>query len=137
MNLICRILLCLSLLWVGAFAPQSSNAQAPTGSEPPSGETVVRGCLRGDRGNYIVVDTNTGMVYVLKGVGTKLDQLRNHQVEATGRVRPGTIKAGIRPEKSGSNPSDTVHGVDGVPFQVKDAKSVRDIASRCKAADQQ
>lgn len=134
LNIIAAVLIFLT---VSAHAQQPSEAQAPSNA-PPSGNTVLRGCLRGERGNYILVDQNTGMVYVLKGAGKKLDHLLRHEVEVTGRVRPGTIKTGIRPEKSGSNPADTVHGVDGVPLQIKDATSdVRDISAKCKAADKE
>jgi len=50
----------------------------------------------------------------------------------------GTVKTGIRPEKEGSNPADTVHGVDGVPFQVDNPQTdVRTVAKHCKAADQE
>jgi hypothetical protein len=50
----------------------------------------------------------------------------------------GTVKTGVRPEKVGSNPSDTVHGVDGVPLQVAEVQTdVRPISKHCKAADQE
>jgi hypothetical protein len=51
---------------------------------------------------------------------------------------PGTIKTGVRGEKAGSNPSDTVHGIDGVPLQVADVQTdIRTISKHCKAADQE
>jgi hypothetical protein len=107
-------------------------------SVPASNTSTVRGCLDGQRGNYIVVEDKTGLVYVLKGVGNKLDSHLHHQVEVKGRVRPGIIKTGVNPTKSGSNPSDTAHGVDGVPLEVADAQTdIRTIAKHCKAADQQ
>lgn len=120
---------------VGAVA-QDSSAQA---SPPAAGNaTTVRGCLRGSRGNYVLIEDKTNLAYVLKGVGTKLNKELRHQVEVTGKVLPGTIKTGIRPEKAGSNPSDTVHGTDGIPLQVADVNSdVRVIGDKCKAADQQ
>jgi nucleoside-diphosphate-sugar epimerase len=47
-------------------------------------------------------------------------------------------RKGIRPEKAGSNPSDTVRGIDGVPLEVKDIdRDIRIVAKHCKAADQQ
>jgi hypothetical protein len=100
--------------------------------------STVRGCLRSERGNYILIENDTGLVYALKGVGNKLhDQLR-HEVEVKGRLRPGLSKTGTRPEKAGSNPADTVHGIDGVPLQVNDVQTdVRVIANRCKPADQE
>ena len=59
---------------VGAVAQQSSTPPASIGnmSAPPSNTSTVRGCLDGQRGNYIVVEDKTGLVYVLKGVGNKL-----------------------------------------------------------------
>jgi len=129
------------LLSVMALAAQQSSTPAESGansSAPPKGTTTVRGCLQGSRGNYMVIEDQTSLVYVLKGVGNKLDAQLQHEVEVKGRVLPGTIKTGVRPEKAGSNPSDTVHGVDGVPFQVANLPAdVRSISKHCKAADQQ
>jgi hypothetical protein len=128
------------LATLGALAQQSSNppASADGSTTPPSHASKVRGCLDGERGNYILIEDNTSMVYVLKGVGNKLDDDLHHEVEVKGRMLPGTIKTGVRAEKAGSNPSDTVHGVDGVPFQVADLQSdIRTISKHCKAADQQ
>jgi hypothetical protein len=128
------------LIGLGAVAQQSSTPPASTGntSAPASSTSTVRGCLDGQRGNYIVVEDKTGLVYVLKGVGNKLDAKLHHEVEVKGQVRSGTIKTGVNPTKSGSNPSDTAHGVDGVPLQVANVQTdVRTISKNCKAADQQ
>ena len=128
------------LTTLGAVAQQTS-APAPTTGEdtkPARGAATVRGCLNGQRGNYILIEDKTGMVYVLKGVGNKLDNELHHQVEVKGRILPGTVKTGIRSEKAGSNPSDTVHGVDGVPLQVANVQTdIREISKQCKAADQE
>jgi hypothetical protein len=121
------------ILLSGASALAQPSA-APADSGAPM--TTVRGCLQGERGNYLVV-ADTGMVYVLKGVGNKLDSQLNHQVEAKGELLPGTVKSGTRPEKAGSNPSDTTHGVDGATLQIGHLpEDVRTIAKRCKAGDQ-
>jgi hypothetical protein len=124
-------ILVLSLIGVAAPAQESSTA-------PASNNTTVRGCLRGQRGNYILIEDNTSAVYVLKGVGNKLDKQLRHQVEVKGKILPGSIKTGVTTEKAGSNPSDTVHGVDGVPLQVANVDTdVRTLSNRCKAADKQ
>jgi len=116
------------------LAQHASDNHAPD----TSGGTMVRGCLQGERGNYIVVEDKTGSIFVLKGVGNKLDAHLHHEVEVKGKVLSGTVKTGVRPEKAGSNPADTVHGVDGVPFQVADPKTdVRTVSKKCKAADQE
>jgi hypothetical protein len=105
---------------------------------PTSGSSTVRGCLRGERGNYVLIEEKTGSIYVLKGVENKLDNYLRHEIEVTGRALSGTVKTGINPSKAGSNPADTVHGVDGVPFQVGNVQTdIRTISKRCKAADQQ
>jgi hypothetical protein len=127
------------LLSAGLFGQQSS---APPSSSPDTtaapSSTTVQGCLRGQRGNYILIEDKTGTVYVLKGVGNKLDNFRRHEVEVKGQVLSGTVKTGVRPEKAGSNPADTVHAVDGVPFQVSDVQTdVQMVSKHCKAADQQ
>jgi len=134
-----------SLIAVVVFLFVAIVAVAQESTTPPAsadnaarGATTVRGCLDGSRGNYIVVEDKTSLVYVLKGVGNKLDNQLHHEVEVKGKLLPGTIKTGVRPEKAGSNPSDTAHGVDGLPLQVEDVKNdVRTIAKHCKAADQQ
>lgn len=129
-----------SLISVGAVAQQSSTVPASVGdtAAPPRNVSTVRGCLDGERGNYILVEDHTSLVYVLKGVGNKLDSYLHHDVEVKGRTLPGTIKTGVRPEKAGSNPSDTVHGIDGVPLQVTDVQTdIRMISKHCKAADQE
>jgi hypothetical protein len=127
------------LITVGAIAQQASSTPA-SGSDstaPARHLSTVRGCLDGDRGNYVLVENN-GSVYVLKGVGNKLDSYLRHEVEVKGKMLTGTIKTGVRPEKAGSNPSDTVHGVDGVPLQVADVQTdIRMISKHCKAADQE
>ena len=127
------------LTGLGAVAQESSTPPATTGSSrAPANISTVRGCLDGQRGNYIVVEDKTGLVYVLKGVGNKLDSQLQQEVEVKGRLRSGLIKTGVNPSKSGSNPSDTAHGVDGVPLEVADVQSdVRTISKHCKAADQQ
>jgi hypothetical protein len=142
MNRTKSIITVVGFLWIGlgAVAQQSSTPPASTGnmSAPATNTSTVRGCLDGQRGNYIVVENKTGLVYVLKGVGNKLDSQLHREVEVKGRVRSGIIKTGVNPTKSGSNPSDTAHGVDGVPLEVADVQAdVRTIAKHCKAADQQ
>ncbi len=126
--LICALLLC-------PFAVVAQDTSAP-----PSGSnvTTVRGCLRGQRNNYILIEDKTTQIYVLKGVGNKLDKFRRREVEVKGTILPGRIKTGVRPEKEGSNPADTVHSVDGVPLQVANIETdIRTIAQHCTAADQQ
>lgn len=126
------------LIGLGTVAQQSSTPAAASGNSTPANVNTVRGCLNGQRGNYIVVEDKTGLVYVLKGVGNKLDKQLHHEVEVKGKVLSGTIKTGINPDKAGSNPSDTEHGVDGVPFQIANVQTdVRTVAKSCKAADQQ
>ena len=123
------------LLSTAAFAQQTP---APDQGKQESSKITVHGCLRSERGNYILIADRTGTVYALQGVGSKLDRFLRKEVEVTGESKPGSIKTGIRPEKEGSNPSDTVHGVDGVPLEVKDINSdIRIVAKHCKAADQQ
>jgi hypothetical protein len=126
----------LLLVPLGAVAQQSPPQSG--GPAPSQGVTTVRGCLNRLRGNYLLIEDQTSLVYVLKGVGTKLNDQLHHQIEVKGKVLPGTVKTGIRSQKAGSNPSDTLHGADGVPFQVADVESdVHTIANKCKAADQQ
>jgi len=131
--------LCVSwflLIAMGAVAQQSPATPAPADNAARH-VTTVRGCLDGDRGNYILVEENSS-VYVLKGVGNKLDGYLHHEVEVKGKMLPGTIKTGVRAEKAGSNPSDTVHGIDGVPLQVANVLAdIRMISKHCKAADQE
>jgi len=135
-----RSLIALAVfLFVALLAVAQESTTPPASADNAArGVTTVRGCLDGSRGNYIVVENKTSLVYVLKGVGNKLDNQLHHEVEVKGKLLPGTIKTGVRPEKAGSNPSDTAHGVDGLPLQVEDVKNdIRTISKHCKAADQQ
>jgi len=130
------LFLCIPMTTI---AQQSPATPAPGGDNAPPARhvTTVRGCLDGERGNYILIEENSS-VYVLKGVGNKLDSYLRRQVEVKGKMLPGTIKTGVRTEKAGSNPSDTVHGIDGVPLQVADVQNdIRVISKHCKAADQE
>lgn len=120
----------LLLTAITAFAQDSTTAN--------SGKATVRGCLDRNRGNYVVVEDKTNLAYVLRGVGSSLDGLIHHEVEVTGQLHPGSMKTGSRSTKDGSNPSDTVHGVDGTPLQVADVKNdIKDISKKCKAAEDQ
>ena len=111
----------------------SQSGQAPQDQPSP---ITVRGCLRSQRGNYILIENRTGVVYALQGVGTKLNKYLRKEVEVTGEPRPGSRRTGVQPEKSGSNPSDTVHGVDGLPLQIANVKTdIRVVSASCKAAD--
>jgi hypothetical protein len=127
------------LIGLGAVAQESSTPPAASGSSAPADSvSTVRGCLRGQRGNYVLVEDKTGLMYVLKGVGNTLNGQLRHQVEVKGKILQGTIKTGINPDKAGSNPSDTARGVDGVPLQVANPETdIRTISKKCKAADQQ
>ena len=137
MNRMCSVVAVIGVFVVSGFAQQSPTASGDS-TNPASKIATVRGCLNGQRGNYVVVEDNSSMVYVLKGVGNKLDSYLHHQVEVKGRILPGTIKTGTRSEKAGSNPSDTVHGVDGVPLQLANVQTdIRTISTKCKAADQE
>jgi hypothetical protein len=130
------MVIALFLTSLSAVAQQASDTPEPSSSD--SSSITVRGCLRSERGNYILITNRTGMVYALQGVGNKLQSFLRKEVEVTGETKPGSVKTGVRPEKAGSNPSDTVHGIDGVPLEVKDInRDIRIIAKHCKAADQQ
>jgi hypothetical protein len=125
---------------IALFSGSVIAQQTPSTGEgnQESSDITVRGCLRTERGNYILTENKTGMIYALQGVSNKLNRFLRKEVEVTGEAKPGSVRTGVRPEKAGSNPSDTVHGVDGVPLQVKDIdKDIRIVAKHCKAADQQ
>lgn len=128
--------LATALVLLATIASAQPTA-VPGEDKPESDKITVRGCVRSDRGNYILIENRTGTIYALQGVGNKLQSFLRKEVEVTGESKPGSLKTGVRPEKAGSNPSDTVHGVDGVPLQVTDiGKDIRIIAKHCKAADQ-
>jgi len=128
----------LALVVAGLLSLPTFAQQAAAPSTPDSATTKVRGCLNRNRGNYLVVEDKTGLVYALRGVGTKLDAQVNHEVEVTGQLHPGSMKSGVRAEKSGSNPSDTVHGVEGVPLQIANVSTdVRMVAKKCTPAEEQ
>jgi hypothetical protein len=127
------------LMAASVVAQQTASTPAAGGDGAPVRHvSTIRGCLDGERGSYILVEDGTSMVYALKGVGDKLDSFLHHDVEVKGRMLSGTVKTGVRPEKMGSNPSDTVHGVDGVVFQVADVQTdIRTLSKHCKPADEE
>lgn len=133
MNRITALIGCVFLYIAASAIAQES---APGADEHT--KITVRGCLRSERGNYILIENRTGAVYALQNVGTKLNGFLRKEVEVTGEPKPGSMRTGVRPEKAGSNPADTVHGVDGVPLQVSDIqKDIRIVSKHCKAADAQ
>jgi len=114
--------LCFAVLLGTVYAQQNTKDNSNT--------MTVRGCLKRSRQNYLVVDRH-GFPYALKGVGSKLDADVNHEVEVTGELT-NDIKTGIRPEKAGSNPSDTVRGIDAPTLQVLNLSGdVHKISDRC------
>jgi hypothetical protein len=122
---------CLMLLNASAVAQEPSAS-----GQDEHTKITVRGCLRRERGNYILIENRTGAIYSLQNVGRKLNGFLRKEVEVTGQAKPGSVRTGVRPEKSGSNPADTVHGVDGVPLEVDDIeKDIRVVAKHCAAAD--
>jgi len=117
-----------------ASAPQSSTVTSASTDDV----TTVRGCLNRLRGNYLVIENRTGLVYALRGVGDKLEGRQGQDFEVKGQLHPGSVKTGVRATKAGSNPADTIHGVDGVPLQVADVSTdVKTVAKKCKAAEDQ
>ena len=139
MNRMSMVVAVVGLFVGGAFAQQSPpDTSGDNGAAPVSKVATVRGCLRSERGNYILIEKSSGSVFVLKGVGNKLHNYLRQEVEVKGTILPGTIKTGVNPQKAGSNPSDTVHGVDGVPLRVANVDTdIRTISKKCKAADQE
>ena len=134
-------LICLLVLATWTVFAQETPTQRPpdagSGNAPAANATTVRGCLERSRGNYLLIEDKTSLVYALRGVDSNLDNQVGREVEVAGQLHGGTIKTGVRAEKQGSNPSDTIHGVDGIPLQVADVhKDVRRISPHCKAADQ-
>lgn len=128
----------LCLLSATVLAQPPAGPQSKSSDNDQEDRITVRGCLRTERGNYILIENKTGSIYALQGVGSRLNGYLRKEIEVTGDQKTGSIKTGVRPEKSGSNPSDTVHGVDGVPLQVHDIqKDIRIVDKHCKAADQQ
>lgn len=128
-----------AIVALAILASAAALCAQETPRQAPDRDTLtVRGCLRSERGNYILIENKTGTVYALQGVGTNLNGFLRKEIEVTGEAKAGSVRTGVRPEKAGSNPSDTVHGVDGVPLQVRDIhKDIRVVAKHCMAADQQ
>jgi hypothetical protein len=86
------------LLIAAAGIAQQSPAMPASGGDnaaPMRHVSTIRGCLDGDRGNYILIEENSS-VYVLKGVGNKLDSYLHHEVEVKGKMLPGAMKTGVR-----------------------------------------
>ena len=102
------------------------------GQKAKQSETMtVRGCLKRSRQNYVVIDSH-GFSYVLKGVGKTLDGEVGQEVEARGNLTD-EVKSGVREEKQGSNPSDTVGAVEGATLEIVNvATDVRRVSDSCR-----
>ena len=127
-----------SVLAMAAMAC-AQQSEAPAKADGIERDTMtIPGCLNGERGNYIVIEDGSSMIYALKGAGNKVGGYLHHTIEVKGRMLTGSIKTGVGEQKSGSNPSDTVHGIDGVPLQISDVHNdIRVISKHCKAADEE
>jgi hypothetical protein len=137
MHVIVRTSALMILIAPAAFA-QNSAGQSAAPADSNSNRITVRGCVRSERQDYVLIANKTGIVYALQGVGNKLQGFLRKEVEVTGETKPGSVKTGVRSEKAGSNPSDTVHGMDGVPLQVENIdKDIRIVAKHCTPADAQ
>ncbi len=113
---------CLFLFLATVSAKNGDNSDLMT----------VRGCLQRSRQNYVVVD-RYGWPYVLKGVGNKVDAEVGREVEVRGKLSED-VKSGVRPEKEGSNPADTVRSVDGATIEILNvASDIRRVADKCAA----
>ncbi|HVO60415.1 MAG TPA: hypothetical protein VMT53_05735 [Terriglobales bacterium] len=118
------------LAFAFCFAVLLGTVYAQQRAKDNSDTMTVRGCLEKSRQNYIVVGRH-GFTYALKGVGDHLDADVNHEIAVTGELTNDT-KMGIRPEKAGSNPSDTVRAIDAPTLQVLEVSGdVRKISDRC------
>src|SRR5258705_927100 len=114
-----NILISVVMSSAAVVTAQQPSDQPAAPPQNDSNKITVRGCIRSERQNYILIADQTGVVYALQGVGNKLQGFLRKEVEVTGDIKPGSVKTGVRREKSGSNPSDTVHGIDGVPLHVE------------------
>jgi hypothetical protein len=130
-----KIVLISPVLLLAAFTAAQQSDHQPSSMPPSPNALTVRGCLNRSRGNYLVVEDKTGMTYALRGVGNTLDSQVNHEVQVAGTLEPGSQKSGTRSQKQGSNPADTVHGVDGTPLYVSDTSADIKTVGKCKAAD--
>ena len=67
--------------------PSSTSQPSISGNENGSASkaTTVRGCLERSRGNYLLVEDRTGLIYALKGVDGNLDGQVGREIAVTGR----------------------------------------------------
>jgi hypothetical protein len=105
-----NILISVVMSSAAVVTGQQPSDQSAVPAQNDSNRITVGGCIRSERQSYIVIADQTGVVYALQGVGNRLQSYLRKQVEVTGDIKPGSVKTGVRLEKSGSNPSDTVHG---------------------------
>ena len=78
-----KLLLLLSLLFVGTSWIVAQDSSYPAGQSPATGETTVQGCLSGSNGNFTLTDQH-GNSYKLAGDTAKLSEHVGHQVKVTG-----------------------------------------------------
>lgn len=118
------------LLWVLLLAGSFLSAQtsgswvlAQQASADSGGQTTLQGCVDRSRGDYILIQAESGMTYELRSTGKiKLRHYMGQQVEVT-----GTTSASL------STSSDAI-AFGGSPSPVTlSVKSIKTLADRCSA----
>jgi len=114
------LLLSGSCLLAQSSDQKTSEKQAPADS---SGSITVQGCVDRARGDYVLIQTNPGMTYLLRSTGkTKLRQYMGKQVEVTG-TKSASLTTSSDSIAFGGSPSPVTLSV----------KSIKTIAEGCIA----
>ena len=117
-----------------------------------AGSTVVRGCLSGSNGNYMVMDSQTHTMYMLSGSTGDLSSRVGHEVQITGALNgasnsttssnpnsatttnPNSGNSNAQNPSSaspGTNPSDATQGAAGAGSNTLQVNNVTEVSSTC------
>ncbi len=117
----------LVLLLSGSFLlAQASDNRTPAQQTPADSnqKVTLQGCVDRSRGDYILIQTDPGMTYLLHSTGKiKLRQYMGQQVEVTG-TKSASLSTSSDAIAFGGSPSPVTLSV----------KSIKALAKRCSAS---
>jgi hypothetical protein len=121
------LLATLALAWAQNVAAQSQDTpQNASSAGSQSGQVVVRGCLTGAAGAYVLIADDRGTPYLLRGNTGNLDRMIQHEVEITGQK----VASQTSSSQSSTTNTDKVQHPPGSTLLVS---AVNDIADTCAA----
>jgi len=120
-------LLCSGLGWAQQQPDQSAGSKIHVGT--------VKGCLEGSRGNYLLTQDGSGMVFRLVGDSDLLKNQLGHEVMVTGQLPgSGPVPSAVGEEES--TPTETGSAGSSTTANVIQVSKVQTVSRACTAVEQ-